>query len=67
MKINSYEKQNRTCFKKKVIVGRNFRGWNWKTEIENETKEIQRYLTTEPYLGFESNLFFSMPYFGCQG
>lgn len=38
------EKTNYTCFKKKVTFGRNFRGWNWKTEIENEKKDICRYM-----------------------
>ena len=38
------EKANCTWFKKKVTFGRNFRGWNWKTEIENEKKDIWRYM-----------------------
>ena len=42
--MNGHKQQNHASSKKKVTVGRNFRGWNWKTEIKNETKEIQGYM-----------------------
>ena len=50
MKMNGYKKQNCACYKKKVTVERNFRGWIWKTEIENEKKEIQRNVTITLHL-----------------